>query len=168
MVEPTVIELFEPWPFSDYFSFLHCLGNQKCGQSSSCCIRKSDDSFEGKEVLWLFEWKLRELIFFFLLFLPRFSIHFGEWITFCSCSHSRIWPWAMKNMEPKPDVFSNGLGSKWWNWDMDSATQSMIHNLLCLQSILRQWLLRAYGSVQPMTGLTWSPHHVRDSVADTA
>lgn len=106
--------------------------------------------------------------FFPLLFLPRFSIHFREWTTFCSCSHSGIWPWVMKNMEPKPDVFSNGLGSKWWNWDMDSATKSMIHNLLCLQEILRQWLLRAYGSVQPMTGLTWSPHHVRDSVADTA
>lgn len=167
MVEPTIIKLFEPWPFSDYFSFLHCLGNQKCGQSKSCCIRKSDDSFEGKDVMRLFEWKPRELIFF-LLFLPRFSIHFREWMALGSCLHLGIGCLVMENMEPEPDVFSNRLGSQWWDWDMDSATKSMIHNLLCLQGKLRQWLLRAYGSVQPMTYLMWGPHHVRDSMADTA
>lgn len=28
-------------------------------------MRKSDDPFEGKDVVWLFEWKPRELIFSF-------------------------------------------------------------------------------------------------------
>lgn len=105
---------------------------------------------------------------FFTLIFAKVLFLFREWTTLCSCLHLGIGLLVLENMEPEPDVFSNRLGSQWWDWDMDLVTKSMTHNLLCLQDVLRQWLLRAYGSAQPMTVLMWGPRHVRDSVVDTA
>lgn len=64
-------------------------------------------------------------------------------------------------------LYSHRINTQILSLETNSVTKPAIYNLSCLQDFLEQSWYRTYGCAQPMFGLIWVFHHVRQLMSHT-